>query len=622
MKIGLIGNPNVGKSLIFQQLTGLGVEISNYPGTTVDIKYGSVCFEKERLQVVDLPGIYSLDGSSDEERMVRSFLQSGAVDRLIAVVDATHLERNLYLLVQVAEYGIPTLIVLNMTDEAEKKGLNIDPGKLGDLLGIEVIPTAAIQGKNVEQIIPSAIAKARTPRIEVHYDTHIEAAVRSLQSVHAIDRPGALLALQGTGMDESLIESAGVLAQEIEQRHRMTVHQIIAGNRHHCAANLARQVEKERSPGHRFDPDRILSTTWPGLPILAGILILILLTVFFIGSRLESLIVMAFDIYAIQPLLSLSLPPLAQELALSFILALQAGLGIAFPFIFTFYIFISILEDTGYLTRAAFLADRGMHRLGMHGVGIIPMVLGFGCNVPAIMSIRLLGSRRERVIASFLVTMIPCSARSVIIAGILASFVSILSALSVYLFIFVLIIITGWFLSRITPGEQFGMILEMAPLRAPRAGFVLKKSWLKIKEFLFIAMPLLLAASVVLGLLQFYGVFDLFEQLIEPFSMAVLGLPAYAVTALIFGILRKEMALETLVILAGNANLGAVLAAGQLYTFAIVSVLFVPCISTIAVLSREMGAKIAFLVSLYTLTLGIFIGALINFLIVCCVGNV
>ena len=143
MKIGLIGNPNVGKSLIFQQLTGLGVEISNYPGTTVDIKYGSVCYEKERLQVVDLPGIYSLDGDSDEERMVRSFLQSGEVDCLIAVVDATHLERNLYLLIQVAEYGIPTLIVLNMTDEAEKKGLNINPVELGALLGIEVIPTSA-----------------------------------------------------------------------------------------------------------------------------------------------------------------------------------------------------------------------------------------------------------------------------------------------------------------------------------------------------------------------------------------------------------------------------------------------------------------------------------------------
>jgi ferrous iron transport protein B len=622
MKIGLIGNPNVGKSLIFQQLTGLGVEISNYPGTTVDIKYGSVCYEKERLQVVDLPGIYSLDGDSDEERMVRSFLQSGEVDCLIAVVDATHLERNLYLLIQVAEYGIPTLIVLNMTDEAEKKGLNINPVELGALLGIEVIPTAAIQGKNVDQIIPSAIAKARVPHIEVHYDTHIEAAVRSLQSLHSIDRHGALMALQGTGTDEALLESAGVLSAEIEQRHRMTVHQIIAGNRHHCAASLVRQVEKKKPPVPRFDPDRILSTTWPGLPVLVGILILILITVFFIGSWLEGLIVQAFNLYAIQPLLSLSLPPLAEELALSFILALQAGLGIAFPFIFTFYIFISILEDTGYLTRAAFLADRGMHRVGMHGVGIIPMVLGLGCNVPAIMSIRLLGSRRERVIASFLVTMIPCSARTVIIAGILASFVSILSALSVYLFVFVLIIITGVFLSRITPGEQFGMILEMAPLRTPRGVFVLKKSWSKIREFLFIAMPLLLAASIVLGLLQYYGVFDLFEQIIEPFSMAVLGLPAYAVTALIFGILRKEMALETLVILAGNADLSAVLTAGQLYTFAIVSVLFVPCISTIAVLSREVGTKIAFLVSLYTLTLGIFIGALINVLIVWCVGNV
>ena len=317
----------------------------------------------------------------------------------------------------------------------------------------------------------------------------------------------------------------------------------------------------------------------------------------------------------ISPFLALPLDPLIQQLGLAFLLALQAGLGIAFPFIFIFYLFISLLEDSGYLTRASFLADRAMHRLGMHGQGLIPLILGFGCNVPAIMGIRLLRTRRERVIASFLVSMVPCSARTVIIAGIVAAFVGIAAALSIYVITLGLVILTGLVLSRITPGEQYGMILELAPLRVPQLKNVVMKSWYRIREFLFIAMPLLIVASLILGFLQYAGFFDLFQQTISPLSEAVLGLPGYATTALLFGILRKEMALETLIILAGTADLTAVLSMGQIYVFAVVSVLFIPCISTIGVLARVVGARITLLVSMYTLFLGILIGALINMLI-------
>jgi len=298
------------------------------------------------------------------------------------------------------------------------------------------------------------------------------------------------------------------------------------------------------------------------------------------------------------------------------LLAFQAGFGIAFPFIFTFYVFISVLEDTGYLTRAAFLADSVMHRLGMHGQAIIPLILGFGCNVPAIMSIRLLRTRRERVIASFLVSMIPCSARTVIIAGIVAVFVGIGAALSIYLIIFVLVILTGLVLCRVTPGERYGMILELPPLRVPRLDNVIAKSWYKIREFLFIAMPLLVAASILLGLLQYIGFFSYFAGVVAPFSETVLGLPGYAMNALLFGVLRKEMALESLVILAGTADLASVMTVGQIFIFAVVSVLFIPCISTIGVLAKVVGARITLIVSLYTLILGFCIGALINVLIV------
>jgi ferrous iron transport protein B len=263
------------------------------------------------------------------------------------------------------------------------------------------------------------------------------------------------------------------------------------------------------------------------------------------------------------------------------------------------------------MTRAAFLADNAMHRVGMHGGAVIPFTLAFGCNVPAIMSIRLLHSRRERIIASFLVTMVPCSARTVIIAGIVASFVGIGAAFSVYAIVFVLILATGLALSRVAPGERFGMIMEMVPLRWPDPKLVMKKAWSRLSEFLFIAMPLLLAGSVVLGLLEFFGIMALFEAIVEPYTMALLGLPGYSATALTFGILRKEMAFETLAILAGTADLGAVLSSLQLYIFAVVTVLFVPCLATITVLLREVGSRITLAITVYTVALGLLIGTLL-----------
>ncbi len=614
MKIALVGNPSVGKSLIFNQLTGLGVEISNYPGTTVEMKGGSTCYQHRMIDIVDLPGIYSLDGFSEEEELVRQFLRNGEADAVIVVMDATRLERNLYLLTQIAEYGIPMIAVLNMMDELSGKGLEIDQEKLEAELGIRVIPTSAAIGQNIDRIVPDVLSDASTSTINIAFDRSVEAAIRSLSKLEGATRFESLRALQGIGTSSDLLENATTIAAEIEDQHRMTVSQIIAANRHNYAHKVAEKVIRtiEAEPG--FDLDRILTRAFPGLPILTLTLVGMLVFVFIIGSFLEENIVSLFDVFALEPLYALELPALQETVLVSVVLALQAGLGIAFPFVFIFYILISILEDTGYMTRAAFLADNTMHRLGMHGGAIIPLVLGLGCNVPAVMALRNLTSRRERAIGAFLITMVPCSARTVIILGIVAAFVGIIEAFTIYAIVLILILATGLVLSRITPGQQYGMIMEMAPLRRPKAGLVLMKSWHRMKEFFFIAMPMLLVGSVFLGLFEYFGITATFEQLIEPFAVGVLGIPPYAATALLFGILRKEMAFETLAVLAGTANLPAVMTGLQLYIFAIVSVLFVPCVSTIAVLLKEMGGKITTAVTVYTVLLGVVIGAVINLL--------
>lgn len=614
MKIALLGNPGVGKSLIFNQLTGLGVEVNKYPGSTVTLESGNVCYKKDKIELIDLPGVYSLDGNSEEEVLVRRFLEKKGADIIIAVLDATKLERNLYLLAQVAEYSQPMIALVNRIDDAEAEGLLIDTGRLAEIIGIDVLFTAASLGKNIDRILPLALSSAREPALFIPYDHHVEAATRTLEKTMGTPRYKNLLALQDEGDELALRDAASSIAREIEQRHRMSVSQIIATNRHNFARTVAAEVVKKSPEKRQFDLDRILTRAFPGIPLLCLILFSLLLTVFVIGSWMEAIIVQTFTTYIINPFMTLALPPLLQRLGFSVLVALEAGLGIAFPFVFTFYVGLSILEDTGYMTRAAFLADRAMHRIGLHGEALIPMVIGFGCTVPAVLSLRLLKTRREKTIAAFLITMVPCSARTVVIAGIVAAFVGIFWAFSIYLIVFILIIITAVVLSRMTPGDQFGMIVEMSPLKMPRTRFVLQKSWLRIKEFLFIAMPLLIATSIVLGLFQYFGIIDVFQQVFAPITVSLLGLPEYASTALLFGIFRKELAFETLAVLAGTADLGSVMTSVQLYTFALVSVLFIPCISTIAVLYRQMGAKITILASLYTVLLGMMIGVLINIL--------
>ncbi|PKL70003.1 MAG: ferrous iron transport protein B [Methanomicrobiales archaeon HGW-Methanomicrobiales-1] len=614
MKIALMGNPGVGKSLIFNQLTGLGVEVNRYPGSSVALECGNVCYKQEKTEIVDLPGIYSLDGNSEEETLVRTFLTSGGADVIVAVLDATKLERNLYLFVQAAEFSPKMIAVVNMNDAAERHGMHIDADILSSHLGVPVILAAASEGRNIDRILPVALGQATTAQVHVPYDHHIEAALKSLEKTIGTPRQTNLLALQGTGNDPVLLDAAGAIAQEIGMRHQMSVDQIIATNRHNFARAITAAVVKRTAQKKPYDLDSLLTRSFPGIPILCAILFFLLLSVFMIGSWMEVFIVEVFTSAIITPFTALALPPLWDRIGFSVLIALQAGLGIAFPFIFTFYIGLSLLEDTGYMTRAAFLADRAMHRIGLHGEAIIPMVIGFGCTVPAVMSLRLLKTRREQTIGAFLVTMIPCSARTVVIAGIVAAFVGIAWAFSIYLIVFVLLILTAVVLSRITPGEQFGMIVEMSTLRMPKAGLVLAKSWLRIKEFLFIAMPVLIATSILLGLFQYFGLTELFEQMVAPVTVTLLGLPGYASTALLFGVFRKELAFETLAVLAGTADLGSVMSSVQLYTFAIVSVLFVPCVSTIAVLYRQLGAKIAIVTSVYTVFLGLFIGAIINLL--------
>ena len=615
-KAVLLGNPNVGKSVIFNALTGLGVEISNYPGTTVSVMTGPVKHGGEEFSVTDLPGIYSLAGPSVEEQMVRDYIAKENPDLFVVVLNSAALEKNLFLLLQVADFEKPVLAVLNMTDDAEKEGKLIDAERLSEIFGVPVIKTVATEGKNLDAVA-EAIVKGDVPNAKsiTLLDEHIKAAKELILEEAGISAGEALFALEGVHLStipEEVVDTAEALGEEIEKLHAMSPLQIVRENRHYTASEIAKKVTSDAPKKKRRDFDSLLTRSFPGIPILIFTMLAILLIVFKVGGFLEETIVTLMTTYVEQPFHALGLPEIVDTVGGSVILAVTAGLGIAFPYVFLFFIFISILEDTGYLTRAAFLADRFMHRLGLHGQGVIPFVLSFGCSVPAVMSTSLLPTKRERFISSVLVTMLPCSARTVVISGVVASFIGIGPALSIYAIVFVLVFVVGCVLSKVTPGEQYGMILEMSKIRKPIPKYVFKKAWLRLQEFLYIAMPLLLVSSIFLGLFEYLGWVELFESFIGPVSEAVLGIPGFAFTALMFGILRKEMAFETLAVLGGSADLLTIMTAPQLYIFALVCVLFVPCVSTIAVLGKQLGAKMAVFVSLFTVTLGIAVGVLFN----------
>jgi ferrous iron transport protein B len=277
-----------------------------------------------------------------------------------------------------------------------------------------------------------------------------------------------------------------------------------------------------------------------------------------------------------------------------------------------------VLEDTGYLNSVAFLTDRVMHRLGLHGRAVIPLITAAGCNVPAIMSTRMLTTRRERIVTSTLIMLVPCSAITSIIIGGVSRYAGWGYALAVYVILFALIVVTGLVLNRILPGETSGLVMEVFPYRRPSVRVVLSKTWSRFKEFLYIATPLMIAGSFVLGFLYTMGWITKLEGPLHPLMESWLGLPAMAGVALVFGFVRKEMALEMLVLFAvgtSTASLGDFMTPQQIFVFALVTAIYIPCIATFAVLWREMGWRVTLAVSFFTITLALLLGGAANFLI-------
>jgi len=541
-RILLMGNPNVGKSALFSRLTGVQAIVSNYPGTTISYTRGHMKLGEEIAEVIDVPGTYTLEPTSEAEEIALRLLDSG--DIVINVANAINLERNLYLTLQLLERGIPMVMALNLWDDTRHRGVDIDLEKLRELLGVPVIPTVAVTGEGIKELVEN-IPRATSP--------HHPPGTRD--------------------------QRWATIGKIIEQVQRIS-------HRHH--------TWRERLADASVKP---LSGGLIALAILAGSFFIIR----FIGEGLIN--------YVLDPLFNTLWSPVVLKLSqlmggggflhdlvigkiiggeLNFVESfglltsgLYVPLGVVLPYIVAFYLVLGILEDTGYLPRLAVLMDTIMHRLGLHGYAIIPNLLGLGCNVPAILATRILESKRERFIAATLISIaVPCAALQAMIFGLVGArglgYVAI-----VYGTLFIVWIILGIILNHTVKGFSPELLIEIPPYRLPPWRTVAQKLWIRTYGFLAEAIPIILGAILVINVLYILGVFDAIANFTAPVVTGLLGLPKEAVTALVIGFLRKDVALGMLAPLA--------LTSGQLVVGSVVLAMLFPCIATFVVMFRELG---------------------------------
>jgi len=626
----------VGKSIVFSKLTGVGVISANYPGTTVEFEEGQAKFMSTTITVVDLPGTYSLAGNTDEERVATKLLYGRRPQTVIAVLDSSRLERNLVFLFELIESGYNVVVALNMYDILRKNKQAIDVERLERTLMMPVVPTVATKGEGIDSLLYTSMQLRRKSKFQVRYDSHIEEMVSRLEPELREgdwELPLRAVAIRLLAGDDNVVSKATPEVTSLSQRMRdefkkshnedIVVH--IQRDRFGEAGRIAKEVvgtsEKAKRKSSLASDLTIKPST--GIPILLGVLALVFLTLVFLGGYLEGLLVGAYADTGKAYFADLA-DQVNNNYAKGIIdgisLSIEAMLALVIPYILVFYIMLSILEDTGYLVRVVSLLDGVMHRLGLHGRAVIPMVVGFGCNVPAILATRAMGSRRERLILATLITIaVPCSAQTAIIIGSVGNFAGVWWALLIYIILMSTLVVLGLALHKTLKFEPTGLMVEIPDMRWPSAKQTATKTYLRLKEFLTIAFPLLLIGSIVLETLMALGALQKIIDPAAPFMEGVLGLPAFTAVALVFGILRKEMALQMLMILGftleGTSNLQVLLTPHEMFVFALVMAVFMPCLAAFAVMVKEFGIRSTMMVTLASISLALAMGAVANFVL-------
>jgi ferrous iron transport protein B len=621
LRIALVGQPNCGKSTLFNHLVGYKANTSNLPGTTVEYLRSEALVAGQHLEMIDLPGTYSLVPLDEAEAQTRNFLVSESIDAVLNVVDASLLSRSLELTLQMLELNVPVVLCLNMMDEARRKGIDIDVDALSKRLGIPVVPTVAVRGTGVQEAVSQTIRAARREHAPtpIPFSADIESAIEKT-AAHIDEDNARLLAIKLIEGDEffgdflsaqkaGLAGTISAAQKAIQATRGRPADQVISAERHALAMDVFESAATVGAPIRtlRDHLDRVLMHRTFGLIALGAILYGLFFFVFKIGTAIEVPLYGGFD--RIIQWLAGELPAngLAFAALQGLIQGIGGGLGIVLPYLVPFLLGLALLEDVGYLPRAGYLADGLMHRIGLHGKSIIPFILGYGCSVPAVMATRILENKRDRFITAMLAIMVPCVARTTIIYGLVGYFIGPHLAFALYVINIFVIALTGKILTKLLPSVTPGLILEIPSYKIPSVRVMGAKMWLRIREFLRYAMPILIVGSVAMSLLEHWDVSRYLNAVVLPITWS-LGLPMALGVPLVFGIFRKELSLVMLFTALGTMQVATILSTGQMFVFALFTLFYVPCIATIAVLNREFGAVRTGLVIVATTGIALTVG--------------
>ncbi|MFX1381926.1 MAG: ferrous iron transport protein B, partial [Promethearchaeota archaeon] len=686
INIALAGNPNVGKSVIFNQLTGLSQTIGNWPGKTVERMEGNLDFLGYHFNIVDLPGIYSLSTFSLEEIVSREYIISEEVDLIINVVDATNLERNLFFTFQLLELKVPMIIALNQMDIVRKRYMNLDFKKLEEIFRLPVLPVVAVHGVGVHELLEEAIEMVvyrhphrhydkKMSRREIHhsheyyrtehvhekvedgtflkkefefpnlkktisYGREVEEKIKNIQKkikehkdfLYKYNYPSRFLAIKILENDEEIkklfeesehmskiLDDVIQIRDELENLHGEDINTIISSEIYNNIHKIVDEVLKIKSHEKRFSItdklDHLTTHSIWGYVILILVIFGIYYFTFtigqFLGDRIDDIFkIWTGGIYQIFGENNLAVK-IFWDGAMG---GLLGAIGGVLVYVVPFFFIIEILQDSGYLPRAAFLMDRVMHAIGVHGKTIIPMILAFGCNVPACAGCRIMETEREKKISIALTSLIPCGATLIVVMGLVGRYIGFGWVIVLFFINFMVILIVGRILNKTMPGQCTELIMEMHEYRVPNYKVILKQTWGRSKEFVYKALPIIIVLGIFLEILVIFDALTPINFILSPITVFWLGLPAVTGVFLIYGILRKELTLVLLGIFADNVGkaLNVLLTETNMIVFSLVTMLYIPCFATIIIIARQTNWKYALQISLLEISLAILIGGIVN----------
>ncbi|MGN0574113.1 MAG: ferrous iron transport protein B [Acutalibacteraceae bacterium] len=649
LRYALAGNPNCGKTTLFNALTGSNQYVGNWAGVTVEKKEGKLKHNDADISIVDLPGIYSLSPYSAEELVSRNYIIDEKPDLIINIVDATNLERNLYLTIQLSELGVPMVIALNMIDVLEKRGDKIDVKVLENELGIRVVPISASKGAGIHKLIHAAEHELAHRGESNHLDRHInigeplpiytEPLKSTVETVEDIIREkcvskniplrwSAVKLIEGDEPTEKALELSASQADFIDglvekiETPKIDREIIVADQKYKYICSLCEKAVKLSKKSHELSTsdkiDRIVTNRFLAIPLFALIMIVVFYITFgALGSRLTDIVDMLFNekfaSFAREGLINLGAADWAVGLVCDGVIGGLGSILSFFPQIALLFLFLSILEDSGYMARAAFIMDRALHAIGLSGKSFVPMLMGFGCSVPALMATRTLENEKDRRMTIMLVPFMSCSAKmpvyAVFISALFASYSGI-TVFSIYALGLIVAIIYAFIMQKtILKGGHTPFVMELPPYRLPTARTLGLHLWEKLRDFFTKAGTVLLGASIVVWALQYFS-FS-FKHVTNPDEsmLAVIGkaiAPIFAPlgfgewqssVSVLSGLIARESIVSTLGILYGSGEGGVsavisqVFTPAQAYSFMTFTLLFIPCVAAVSSIRREMNSR-------------------------------